>query len=283
MDVHHLWIEEFIAEIEACCSTIETATETSFNVIGFNDKLFINFVSLNAHINAEQLIELQTRYHKEQKTLIHLWEDVWSNKRTQVLSRIYSFLSLNKIIYARSVQIKEVKETNSVKSFLEENHLQGYVKTAYNYGLYYKDILISVACFGAEKLMKSRGENYYSSELVRFATQEGYTVTGGLSKLIRYFLEEAKVNDIMTYADRDWSVGNGYEKLGFNKMLYTPPLYMLVDLSTGKRYLEDKLPKSITAKFLNINKEEELKAQLLQNDFVRVFNTGNIKYILYNG
>ncbi|WP_410221694.1 hypothetical protein [Pedobacter sp.] len=282
MEIHHWWIEDFITEIGHCCSKIEVEREFPFDVIGFNDKLFINFVSLNEQITAAQLIELQDKYHKQQKTLIHLWEDVWSNKPAQVLSRVYSFLNLNKIIYARSVQIKEIKEIGLIKKFLDENHLQGYIKTEHNYGLYYQDRLISVACFGAIRLMKNRGENYYSSELVRFATQAGHTITGGLSKLIKYFLEETKVNDIMTYADRDWSVGNGYEKLGFNKVLYTLPLYMLVDLNTGKRYLEDKLPKSITSKFLSINKEE-LKAQLLQSGFIRVFNTGNIKYLLYNG
>lgn len=281
MDEHHLWIKDFIAEIESRCSKIRTIEVFPFDVIGLDDKLFVNFVSLHTSITASQLIELQESYHKEQKTLIHLWEDIWNNKRTQVLSRVYSFLGLNKMIYGRSVKIKEAKEIEQVKIFLEANHLQGYVKTQYSYGLYHQDELISVACFAAAKLMKSRGENYYSSELVRFATRAGFTITGGLSKLIKYFFEETKVDDIMTYADRDWSVGKGYEKLGFEKILYTPPLDMLVDLKSGKRYLQDKLPKSITAGFLETDKEE-LKAKLMQNGFVKVFNTGNIKYLLHN-
>jgi hypothetical protein len=83
--------------------------------------------------------------------------------------------------------------------------------------------LVAVATFSAGRKMKNKPEYYRSYELIRFANKIGFRVVGGLSKLIKGFLNEREVGDIMTYVDRTWSRGKGFEKIGFEKIGELPP------------------------------------------------------------
>src|SRR5690606_11649362 len=132
---------------------------------------------------------------------------------------------------------------------LTKHHLQGYIKTKYNWGLMFGDELKAVACFASSRPMQSRGEHYKSAELVRFATQSGWTIVGGLGKLIHHFLEEVAVNDLMTYADRDWSLGKGYDQLGFQPSGTTEPVFFYVDTKAMVRHYAHRLPKKILTAF----------------------------------
>jgi hypothetical protein len=56
---------------------------------------------------------------------------------------------------------------------------------------------------------------------------ERCTVVGGLDKLLKAFVTDFHPDDIMTYADRDWSNGRSYEKLGFTRLEQTEPQSIL--------------------------------------------------------
>ena len=72
-----------------------------------------------------------------------------------------------------------------------------------------------MATFSNKRKMSRQGPDYTSAELIRFATKDGFTVTGGLSKLIKHYMKMLAPNDLMSYADRDWSLGKGYLAAGF--------------------------------------------------------------------
>ena len=61
-------------------------------------------------------------------------------------------------------------------------------------------------------------EHQRSYELIRFCSKSGYTVAGGLTKLLQHFIREKQPGDIMTYVERQLSDGSSYIKAGFKKV-----------------------------------------------------------------
>ncbi|MFN0256604.1 PDDEXK family nuclease [Pedobacter ureilyticus] len=279
MGLNPLFQEDFFLTIQDRYRAVENIQTHPFYIVAIKGSVYVNLIPLNTSFLPQQLQSLQVAYQQQGILLVHLWEDVWINKREQVLSRIHSFCGLNKSLHGRKAKIEELQATQA-KAFLEAYHLQGYIKTKFNFGLRLNDELVAVACFAASRPMKSKGENYKSAELVRFATKTGVTIVGGLSKLLKHFLQQVSVNDLMTYADRDWSLGKGYDKLGFHFSGTTEAVTFYVDTKTMNRYQGHRLPKKILAAFDEQN-ILNLDDFLTQNGFFKVFNTGNLKYHLY--
>jgi len=251
-----------------------------FTIINCNPSVAIHLMSLNNTFLPENLINLQSEFQQKGIQLVHLWEDVWLAKKPQVLSRIRSFLGLNKSIHARKSKII-IPHDNDVIHFFNSYHLQGFVKATYSFALVneYGEFL-AVASFSEARPMKFKAENYRSAELVRFATIDGFTIAGGFSKLLQHFLKQVKVNDVMTYADRDWSLGKGYEQLNFELNAITEPAFLYVQLNTLTRYFPHRLPKSFLIEFKAQN-ALNLDDFLSTKGFKKVFNTGNLKYLLH--
>lgn len=279
MILKSLFREKFLEVIQQYYFELEIINTHPFYVVSVDNKVFVHLVPVQNSFNPSQLIALQQSYALEQKMLVHLWEDVWLAKQSQVLSRIKSFCGKNEKVHGRKAKIVELS-MQQTSSFLEDNHLQGYVKAKHNYGLAVDGHLLGVACFSNTRPMKSKGDNYLSAELVRFATLAGYTIVGGLDKLVKHFLSKTPTNDLMTYADRDWSLGGGYNKLKFINSAVVDSSYFHLDTQSLIRYRGHRLPKKITEAFAQQN-ELSLLAFLKVNNFVTVFNTGNLKYHFY--
>jgi hypothetical protein len=159
--------------------------------------------------------------------------------------------------------------------FLINNHLQSKVNAKFKYGLflpsrYFRVIqnekvmqeilnketfLVAIASFSNAKKIIREGQEYRSYELIRFANYKGFTVVGGLNKLLKMFTDEHAPDDIMTYADADWSDGSNYEKIGFKRIELTPPLTFELDSETflrklGQENSKNKIYNSGNWKFL---------------------------------
>ncbi len=213
--------------------------------------------------------------------IIHLWEDVWYTQQAIVQSRLLSVLGLSATIPARLSQSRRIDKSASDK-FLSENHLQVLTGAKFKYGLYLperyfrviqaekncftqalyesldnsNELLIAVATFSNARTFVRDGLSYRSFELIRFANLKGFTVVGGFNKLLQTFIREQNPDDIMTYADADWSDGASYEKLGFERTGLTPPQ------SFG---LDEQMKRTRQGKVENKN---------------RVWNAGSWKYLL---
>ncbi|WP_316766298.1 hypothetical protein [Pedobacter frigiditerrae] len=279
MGINPFWQEDFFLIVQGIYHQAQIQCAEPHFIISFDQKLLIHLIPLDNDFNPEELTQLQVKYQKENILLIQLWEDVWLTKRTQVLSRINSFLGLNKSYHGRKAKIAALN-LKQASSFLNDNHLQGYIKAKCHFGLMDNDKLIAVASFSEARPMKSKGESYLSAELVRFASIDGLTIVGGLSKLIKHFLKQVKIDDLMSYADRDWSLGKGYNKLGFQLSETTPPAFLYVNKEKLIRYFPHRLPKTILTAFeaQNILNLDDF---LASNGYLKLFNTGNLKYHLY--
>jgi len=87
--------------------------------------------------------------------------------------------------------------------------------------------------------------------MIRHCTLKGYTVLGGLSKLIKAFERDTRVQDIVTFSCMDWSDGSNYEKLGFSITERIPPYCFWInsnDTSPVRTY-ERQLPEVLFEEF----------------------------------
>ena len=225
------------------------------------------------------------RINTQNQRIIHLWEDVYLSKTDLVKSRILMMLGNFTRLHARHCFIERIDKLTA-DNFLKINHLQGSVKAKFKYGLFLKPqyverfigrivcedtdngnskitvpLLIAVATFSGGRTMKiGNRADTRSFELIRFATLQGYVVVGGMNKLLKAFIIEHQPDDIMSYADRDWSDGRSYDKLGFTKN-------------------ENNLPQSF---YINLKTLERSSISLpLEDEYLKIFNTGSIKYIKY--
>lgn len=192
--------------------------------------------------------------------IIHLWEDVYVRHTAIVEARLLSLTGVRNRIHARQTEVIRIDQERA-QAFLDEHHLQQYTSAYYKYALLYKDKIVAVATFSKSRVMTDGDVRYRSYELIRFASLTGTTVTGGFGKLLNYFIKQHHAAHIMTYADRDWSNGESYVKLGFTQTDITVPQVFYVDPKTLVRLRVTELPANGTA-------------------FIRVVNAGNIKYVL---
>jgi len=156
--------------------------------------------------------------------IVHIWEDDWTFKSDIIKSQIKNWLEkTDNKIWARKCNVVQLK---SVSNFLEDNHIQGVDKSNLKLGLIYNKELVSVMTFTnfeGRKRMEDGGWN-----LSRFCNKIETNVVGGSSKLLKYFVKNYNPTRIISYTDRDWSVGDLYYKLGFNNINESLPDYKYV-------------------------------------------------------
>lgn len=202
-------------------------------------------------------------FHIFESDDIEIWQSMINNK-----------LGLNKRIYARKCEIREVNFADTMK-FLEENHLQGFCPSSIRYGLYYNNELVQLITFG-----KSRFDKSYDYELLRLCTLKGYCVVGGASKLFKHALKFVKGN-IISYANRRFSCGEIYKQLGFELKGESAPNYFYS--KSGKIYsriaFQKHKLKDVLDKFDDSLSEYD---NMLNNGYDRIYDCGNLVFSYKN-
>lgn len=151
--------------------------------------------------------------------LINIFEDEWINKQAIVKARLKSILGLTPYkIYARKCVVKEITFAEAER-FTTKYHLQGSAKSSVNLGLFYRGRLVAVMTFSHSRFNKK-----YNWELLRYCTVFNFNIIGGAGKLLSFF-KQKYVGSIISYADKRWSNGNLYKKLGFTELNDSPPNY----------------------------------------------------------
>jgi hypothetical protein len=235
-------------------------------------KLGIEFNGLYWHSD----IYKQKEYHikkldwfKERNIrLIQIWEDDWNFNNDIIKSQIKNWIGLSENkIGSRKCEIKEVSSYEA-NLFLDENHIQGRTKSNIRLGLFYKNELVSLMTFDNLEGRNRMPEGEWN--LSRFCNKLDHVVMGGASKLLSYFINNWYPNRIISYADKDWSVGGLYEKIGFNKISETRIDYKYV--ISGKRIHKSNFKKSRLN--TNLTESEEMKKRSIS----KVYDSGKIKF-----
>ena len=192
-------------------------------------------------------------------------EDRWKRQRPMMEARLLAHMEVFSQAYARNCEVRRIdKET--AQMFLAENHSYGYAACKYRYGLFLKrhtghiareieeerfldcarndnrgdwgdnvGTLIAVATFSNARKWIKDGKEIRSYEWTRYASLPELRVSGGMGKLLKAFIKEVQPDDIMSYADLEWSEGNVYKALGFNEELPKGPVSFEIDPETWER------------------------------------------------
>lgn len=281
-------ILEFISQNSeiAICNKTDDFPNSPFDYIFLKEKeLVFHCITLNVVVQDSTFFQnITNEFSQKNLKLVHIWEDIWQNKQKIVKSRLLSLLGKSETIPARLTQVRRI-DRPTIDNFLTANHLQGKTTAKLKYGLFLpkkyfrildfnkntlsensEEILVAAASFSNAKKIMREGHEFRSYELIRFANLKGFTVVGGFNKLLKNFIQEQNPDDIMTYADSDWSDGSNYEKLGFERIEQTPPLEFVLDSQTLTRKL-NSLVGSPTP-YIQANGSE------------KIYNSGNWKFLM---
>jgi very-short-patch-repair endonuclease len=226
----------------------------------------------NYHLNKTEECE------KQGIQLLHIFEDEWIYKKEIVKSIIKSKLNLieNKI-FGRKCIIKEIDNILS-SDFLKTNHIQGFVGSKIKLGLFYNNELVSIMTFGKKRIsMGNKQPTDEEYEMLRFCNKLNTSVIGGASKLLSYFIKNYQPKFILTFADRRYSNGNLYEKLGFKFIGNSRPNYWYFKQNELIRYhrfnfRKDKLVKE----GYDLNKTEH--QIMAEREYLSIHDCGNMKF-----
>lgn len=210
--------------------------------------------------------------------LIHIYSDSWLYKQDIIKSIILNKIGKSSIkIFARKCEIRELSDNQIIRDFLDQNHIQGAINSSIKLGLFYDNELISVMIFGKKRIFMNSQSNDGEYELLRYCNKLNYNIVGGASKLFSYFLKHYKFNEIITYADRSYSQGDLYGKLGFEFVKKTQPNYYYI--IKNMRFHRYNFRKDILVKkgFDSNKTEHEI---MLERGINRIYDSGSLKFKL---
>jgi hypothetical protein len=164
----------------------------------------------------------------------YIYQDIWLYKPHHVKSRMLSIFGLNQKLHARKSLVQKLNKVKA-EEFLEQNHLMGKAKAAYHYGLFFEDKCLALMSWSKPRIFTDKQVYYRSYELIRFANLSGYTVIGGFSKLLHYFIFQYHPAHIMTYTDNDWGTADSFERLGFRRFGSSQKIKFFVNPVTHER------------------------------------------------
>ena len=208
--------------------------------------------------------------------LFHIFENEWldENKQSIWKSVINDKLGLNTKIGARKCEIREV-QTKIANDFLNKNHLQGATNGRIKIGLFYDNDLVSLMTFSAGRQMSKDAEY----ELLRFCSKKGYTIQGGASKLFTYFVRKYNPKSVKSFANRRWSQGNLYQKLGFKLSHISNPNYFYFKPEEGVLYSRNMFQKKSLKRFKSYSKDKTEYQITLEEGYRRIYDSGNYVFI----
>lgn len=212
--------------------------------------------------------------------LIHIFGDEFYRKEKIVYSRLKHILGIvHRRIYARKCVVRKI--SNSVKSkFLNKYHIQGDGKGCVHLGLFYRDRLVAVMDIGKQRpgIGKTSEENVM--ELIRFATVSNFTIVGGASKMLKHFQRMNVTNKLISYADRRWSNGDVYKKIGFKLVSTSSPNYWYTKNFTERLHRIGFQRSQLAVKLQNYDPTLSERDNMLNNKFLRVWDCGTLRYEL---
>lgn len=242
-------------------------------------KVAIEFDGIYWHSDANEIgadyHSMKTRMCEEKSIrLIHVFENEWNLKQEIVKDRLINILGMcQDRIYARKCTVSKIGSMVA-NDFLEANHLQGADNSSIRYGLFYNNELVAVMTFGKPRFSKG-----YDFELIRFATKIGCHIVGGASKLLNHF-RSSHSGSIVSYADRRYSDGHLYEKLGFSLVGVSKPNY--VWMKKGEMLTRYQCQKHRLSSVLgdDFDESESESQNMARNGWNRIYDCGNLVYKL---
>ncbi len=223
--------------------------------------------------NGKRLMQKRNLCNNKNIRLLYFWENDIHQRTNIIKNYLKSICGLNNRIFARKCQIKEI-DSKASREFIEINHLQGNINASVRLGLFYNNELIEVMTFGKQRKCFGEKPEKGTYELYRLCSKGGYTVVGGASKLLQYFINMYNPNRIITFCSNDISDGNVYEKIGFKFIKECGQGFCYINKKTGERKHRFALRKSVVNDGTNRTADEIN----LSNGWFKCYDSGNKKF-----
>lgn len=199
--------------------------------------------------NLKSAMESITKAYGQRPVMITA--DRWKSQRKMMEKRLPAHLEVFFPVFARNCEIRRIEKAEAA-AFLNANHSYGDAACRYRYGMFLKrhtgrraaDIhmdyltpgtLVAVAEFSNARKWQKGDKVIRSYEWTRYASLPDIRINGGMGKMLRHFIKEAEPDDIMSYADLEWSEGEVYEHLGFVLEGHKEAVTFVVDMEAGVR------------------------------------------------
>lgn len=155
--------------------------------------------------------------------------DMWRGRPGMMCPRLLAQLGRFRSVFARNTVVSRIGKEEAA-SFLDRCHSYRDAASRYRYGVFTKaGELVAVASFSSGRTWVKEGRTVRSYEWVRYASLPDVRVVGGMGKVLKAFEEDVHPDDIMSYADMEWTDGAVYERLGFIEDGIRPPVQFVID------------------------------------------------------
>lgn len=226
---------DFISEIRDFLSQNGiTATETvndgfSVFVCGTVNVIPISVSSTSLESAEEQYVRLSGVVSVLPGKKVLVPEDMWRGRPEMMMPRLLAQLGRFRSVFARNTVVSRIGKEEAA-SFLNRCHSYRDAASRYRYGVFTKaGELVAVASFSSGRTWVKEGRTVRSYEWVRYASLPDVRVVGGMGKVLKAFEEDVHPDDIMSYADMEWTDGAVYERLGFIEDGIRPPVQFVID------------------------------------------------------
>ncbi len=244
-------------------------------------KLGIEFNGLYWHSTkklTDRKIKDPKNYHKDKYIacsnkgirLLSINEDEWNDHKDAIKSKILNLCGKSeKGVGARKLKIRKIGKEAS--EFVDKHHIQGKTSGVIaSYGAFQGEELVAVIQFN-----KQRGTG--DIELIRFCS-DGKTYAGLFSKMFKYAVNDEHYNEVISFADLRYSVGEVYSKNGFVEVYTIPPDYRYC--KGGKTYHKSTFTKKRIAEKFDIDMYDLTEGQAMTDlGYFRIYDCGKIKYV----
>lgn len=260
----------FSTPLCANCSKKHTALE-HYGVANISQAKEVKEKKKKTFDNKNYHLEKTKKCEEKNIRLIYIFEDEWMNKQDIIKSIIKSSLGVYDRKYnARDLMFKKVG-SKEAKSFLENNHIQGFCSASQHFGLYDNDRLVQCISIGLNRFSKER-----NLELIRMCTQLNTQVVGGFSKLIKNMFKQTGASSIESYVDRRLFSHSGYLSSGWKVDRESKPSYFYTD--GKKRFNRQSFMKKRCLSLWPESDASKTEHQLcLEHGLFQIYDCGTVK------
>lgn len=286
-DFDQMMTTNFLMTVSQCVDVNEYVLKrNSVNMVELeNDAIILTVINVDVPPESDdRKATINQTTHHEKPNFV-LFSDELKQRPDLIRRKLSHYTQSNhstQRIHARSCTIRSITNKEKV-ILLNTNHVQGNDNSQIGYGAFYEDDLVAVMTFSVPRtgigVHKNKKPNTF--ELVRFCTDVNYRIPGIASRLLKHFQKTHKWSEIYSYADKRWSVGNMYEKLGFSLTNDNPPDYFYVINGVRKHrwnYRKDILKNTLPNYDASLTEYQNM----VNHGYYRVWDCGTLKYTIIN-
>ncbi|MCQ2146240.1 MAG: hypothetical protein MJZ16_01850 [Bacteroidales bacterium] len=202
--------------------------------------------ALEVYSLCQQIMESSKDTEEESQTLF-LVQDRWASQKESMTKRLLAHVGEFHSVFARNCEVRKIDKLTAGE-FLSDCHSYGDAACKYRYGLYVTrysgeenkkdyegehpvpvETLVAVSEFSNARKWVKGDKTIKSYEWIRYASLPGVRVIGGMGKMLRSFIADVQPDDVMSYADLEWSDGRAYRELGFEQEDDREPVDFYID------------------------------------------------------